>query len=140
MDITKYPLVKSDRNLTCMTTPRWVMRSKVIVMGLQNGNAIFQRVMEEVLKGLDFADPYVDDIIIGSTGSTEMECLINHNNDLRTTLNRLQASGLYANNKAQLFVKEVTFCGHILKDGKDSLLLGNSYPSKNGKCPRASPI
>ena len=50
------PLRESDRNLTCMTTPRGVMRWKVLVMGLKNCNSIFQRVMEEVLKGLEFAD------------------------------------------------------------------------------------
>ena len=45
------------------------------MMGLKNGNAIFQRVMEEVLGGLDFADAYVDDVIVGSTGNSEEEFL-----------------------------------------------------------------
>ena len=62
------PLKKEHRNLTCMSTPKGTMRWRVLVMGLKNGNAIFQRVMEEVLQSLEFADPYVDDVIIGSTG------------------------------------------------------------------------
>ena len=33
------------------------MRWRVLVMGLKNGNAIFQRVMEDVLTDLDYADP-----------------------------------------------------------------------------------
>ena len=64
------PLKAEHRNLTCMNTPRGTYRWKVLVVGLKNGNAIFQRVMEHVLKDLDFADPYVDDIIVGSTGDT----------------------------------------------------------------------
>ena len=51
------PLKKEHRNLTCMTTPRCGMMWWVLVIGLKNGNAIFQRVMEEVLMDLDFADP-----------------------------------------------------------------------------------
>jgi hypothetical protein len=39
-------------------------------MGLKNGNAIFQRVMEHVLRDIDYADAYVDDVIVGSTGNT----------------------------------------------------------------------
>ena len=44
------PLKESHRPLACMRTPRGTMRWKVLVMGLKNGNVIFQRVMEEVLK------------------------------------------------------------------------------------------
>ena len=35
---------------SCMSTHRGKMRCKVLGMGLRNGNAIFQRVMEEVLR------------------------------------------------------------------------------------------
>ena len=38
--------------------------------GFKNGNAMFQRMMEWVLKEHENADPYVDDIIIGSVGAT----------------------------------------------------------------------
>ena len=42
--------------------------------------------MEEVLGGLDFADAYVDDVIVGSTGNSEEELLRNHDKDLRLVL------------------------------------------------------
>jgi len=64
------PLKKEHRHLTCMSTPRGVMQWKVLVMGLKNGNAIFQPVMEDVLREMDNVDPYVDDVIVGSTGDT----------------------------------------------------------------------
>jgi hypothetical protein len=59
------PLKKEHRKYTCMSTPRGPMQWKVLVMGLKNGNAIFQRMMEHVLKDEDSSDPYVDDVIIG---------------------------------------------------------------------------
>ena len=88
-------------------------------MGLKNGNAIFQRVMESVLQDLPFADPYVDDVIVGSTGANDLELISNHLQDLKKVVDALQASGLVADpGKAQLFVREVEFCGHILRDGQ----------------------
>ena len=112
------PLKKEHRNLTCMSTPRGTMRWKVLVMGLKNGNAIFQRVMEDVLRDEECADPYVDDIIIGSTGDTEEELLTNHERDLRRVLGRLEKAQLVAEpGKARLFMREIEFCGHVLREG-----------------------
>ena len=51
---------------------------KAMPMGLRNGNAQFQHMMEWVLKDLPYKDMYVDDVIIGSTGETEQELLNNH--------------------------------------------------------------
>ena len=61
-------------------------------MGLNNGGAIFQRIMEWVLqKKIEFVDPYVDDVVIGSTGKTEEEAVQNHEKDVRMVLERLKA-------------------------------------------------
>ena len=87
-------------------------------MGLRNGNAIFQRVMEEVLSHIDFADAYVDDVIVGSTADNFEDLLKKHDQDLRVVFERLKEAGLVVNEKAQLFVQEVKFCGHILRDGQ----------------------
>ena len=46
------PLRKEDRHLTCMSTPRGTKQWSVLVMGLKNGGAIFQRMMEWVLRDL----------------------------------------------------------------------------------------
>ena len=78
-----------------MSTPVGTMRWKVLVMGLKNGNAIFQRVIEEVLKEEECADPYVDDVIIGSTGNTEEELMENHEKDLRRVLDTLEKINLW---------------------------------------------
>ncbi len=46
------PLSTSDRHLTCMSTPPGTKQWTVLVMGLKNGDAIFQRMMEWVLNDL----------------------------------------------------------------------------------------
>ena len=51
----------------------------VMPMGIKNGPAIFQRVMDHVLQGSDCADVYIEDIIIGSSGDTEQELLATFN-------------------------------------------------------------
>ena len=59
-------------------------------MCLKNGNAMFQRMMEWVLREIENADPYVDDIIIGSTGTSWGEVLVNHQKDVRRVLDTLK--------------------------------------------------
>ena len=90
-------------------------------MGLKNAGAQFQRVMEHILEGLPFACAYIDDIIIGSTGDSEEELLANHDKNIREVMDRLAKYQMFANaKKAHLFVREVEFCGHILREGKRS--------------------
>ena len=74
---------------------------------------------EGVLEEIHCVDPYIDDVIIGSTGDTEEEAIANHLVDLRRVLDRLKEVRLLVNpRKAQLFMREVEFCGHILKEGR----------------------
>ena len=61
---------------------------RVMPMGIKNGPAIFQRVMDHVLQGLDCADVYINDIIIGSSGATEEGVLANHDREVRAVCNR----------------------------------------------------
>jgi len=89
-------------------------------MGLRNGVAIFQRVVEWCLDPVkDVASAYVDDIIIG-TGAreTEGETIQAHEEDVRRVLEALRTNKLVADKrKCKWFVKEVEFCGHILGKG-----------------------
>ena len=113
------PLRLEDRPLTCMSTPRGTKQWKVLVIGLKNGGAIFQRMMEWVLHPCEAADPYIDDVIVGSKGSTREEAIANHERDLRQVLDRLAEQQLLVNPlKAKLFMREVEFCGHLLSEGK----------------------
>jgi hypothetical protein len=87
-------------------------------MGAKNGNAAFQRMMDWILKDLDCADPFVDDVIVFSTGDTEEELIHNHMKDLCTVLNRLREHQLVCDkSKAQMFQREVEFCGQLIGHG-----------------------
>ena len=83
------PLHDDSRPCTAMSTPLGPMQWKIVPMGAKNGNAAFQRMMEDLLQPIrDCADPFVDDIIIGS-GTEHMthEKLIEaHEKDLRPVL------------------------------------------------------
>ena len=110
------PLKKEHRHITCMTTPLGSLQWTVLVMGLKNGGAIFQRMMEGVLQGIECADVCIDDVIVGSRGETLVECIENHDRDVREVLTRLAEHQLIVDpSKAHLFTTEVEFCGHVLK-------------------------
>jgi hypothetical protein len=75
-------LKPKHRQINCMSIPQGSYQLKVLVMGLKNGNAMFQRMMQWVLQDLENAEPYNDDIIIGSTGEHWEEVIANHKRDV----------------------------------------------------------
>ena len=90
-------------------------------MGLKNGLAMFQRVIDNCLgKGFNIANPYVDDIIIGTEWQgSEEATLEQHNLDARRVMEVLKKHRLVADKKkCQFFVREIGFCGHTLGGGK----------------------
>lgn len=114
------PLHRDSRPYTCTSTPIGTKQWCVVVMGLKNGVAMFQRVVEYCLDPVtDVAAPYVDDILTGSDGQpTVQESLRAHDRDLRRVLEALKANKLVADSKkCKFFVREVEFCGHILGGG-----------------------
>ena len=72
------PLHPESQARTAMNLAGKRYQWRVMPMGIKNGPAISQRVMDHVLQGLDCADVYIDDIIIGSSGATNKELLANH--------------------------------------------------------------
>ncbi len=60
---------------------------------------MFQRMMEWVLRDLENAVPYVDDIIIGSTGENMEEIIANHEKDVRTVMRELREENLIVDPK-----------------------------------------
>ena len=113
------PLDEASRACTAMTTPHGLWQWKVMPMGAKNGNAAFQRMMDWVLKDLDCADPFVDDVIISSEGETDEELITNHMADLCKVLDTLRQHNLVCDkSKVQMFQREVEFCGQIIGHGK----------------------
>ena len=59
------PLAEESRACTAMSTPLGPLQWKVMPMGVTNGNAAFQRMLENLLEPVrDCADHFVDDVII----------------------------------------------------------------------------
>ena len=131
------PLRKEHQHFTCSTTPLGVVQWKVLVMGLKNAGSQFQRMMEWVLRDHPYADPYLDDILIGSTGETLEEMVDQHLRDVLQVMETLKEHNLICNpEKSKFFQQEVEFCGHILRDGQRSRAPGKLLPIQKWELPR----
>lgn len=60
------PLTRRSRELTAFKTPLGLFHFKVLPFGLHGAPASFQRLMDQVLRGLTFTAAYLDDIVIYS--------------------------------------------------------------------------
>ena len=84
-------------------------------IGLTNALAVFQRLMQTVLKGLNpvggkhFIFVYMDDALVFS------ETLTDHRQHLQLVIQRLQDAGLKLKPSKYRFVREdIQFLGHVL--------------------------
>ena len=102
---------EKDKEKTAFTTHKGLYQFKVMGFGLTNAPATFERLMELVLKGLQFHKclVYLDDVNV--FGSTFEETL----NNLEAVLQRFRAAGLKLKpQKCELFQKSVSFLGHVV--------------------------
>lgn len=77
--------------------------------GLRNAPSTFQRFIHEVLRGIEFAFPYIDDILIASASEEE------HIQNLKLVFDRLLKFGLRINvAKSQFGVREIKFLGYFI--------------------------
>ena len=88
-------------------------------MGLTNASGQFQQMMDDRLSPVrDCADPYIDDIIIGTCVQEGEDALEAHDKDIRRVLQLLEKEQLVADiHKCDFFLQEVEFCRHILGKG-----------------------
>jgi hypothetical protein len=101
------PVQEGDIHKTAVITPFGLWEFLRMPFGLRNAGQSFQRFMDEVLSGLDFAFCYLDDILIGS--STPDEHLLH----LHLVLQRLQQYGLVLNmEKCEIGRAGIDFLGH----------------------------
>ena len=116
------PLHEDSRPCIAMSTSLRPMQWKVVPMGAKNGNAAFESMMEDLLlPAQDCADPFVDDIIIGSgtEDMTDDELIEAHEKDLLRVLGVLDKHSMVCKpTKASLFVREVEFAGHVVGHGQ----------------------
>ena len=71
------PMAPEDRQKTAVITPFGLFEYNVMSFGLKNTAQTFQRFMDVVLRGLDFAFCYINDLLITSANEYE------HNHHLK---------------------------------------------------------
>ena len=100
---------------TAFVTPQGLYEFKVMPFGLTNAPAVFQRLMQRVLMGLNPAEGpdnvtvYIDDILIFSRTSED------HLQHLHSVLKRLKEAGLKLKlQKCHFIRQEVEYLGHVI--------------------------
>lgn len=97
----------SDVKKTAVITPFGLFEFPRMCFGLCNAAQTFQRFMHEVLRDLNFAFPYLDDLLIASHNMEE------HRQHLRMVFERLRDHGLVVNaNKCKFGQEKIQFLGH----------------------------
>ena len=103
----------TDKEKTAFSMGSGLYEFNVLPFGLCNAPATFQRLMEQVLRGLHWQTCliYIDDIIIFSSTPEE------HFQRLREVFDRLRMAGLRLKpSKCELLSREVRYLGHIVSD------------------------
>jgi len=105
------PVAKEDIHKTAVITSFDLFEFLVMPFGLRNAAQIFQRLMNNILRGLDFCFCYLDDILIASDNEEE------HLKHLRIIFERLQNNGLTINISKYLFgVLEIPFLDYLVSN------------------------
>ncbi|GFX86039.1 retrovirus-related Pol polyprotein from transposon opus [Trichonephila clavipes] len=103
------PIAEEDKEKTAITTPFGLYVFNTMSFGLRNAPSTFQRFITEVLYGLDFVFPYLDDVLVAS--STEQE----HSEHLKMLFERFQQYGFRINvSKSVMGAAQVEYLGFLI--------------------------
>ncbi|XP_030755820.1 uncharacterized protein K02A2.6-like [Sitophilus oryzae] len=98
-----------SKKLTTINTHKGLFMYNRLPFGVASAPAMFQRIMEQLLAGLDGVVCFLDDILI--TGKNR----VSHLEKIELVLDRLQKSGLtVALDKCELFTKSVHYLGYTI--------------------------
>lgn len=103
------PVNAADICKTAVITPFGLFEFLRMPFGLKNAAQAFQRLMDGVLRGIDFVFVYLDDILVASANKEE------HIEHLRQVFRLLAANGLVVNRRKSLFGQsELHYLGHLV--------------------------
>lgn len=107
------PIATEDVHKTAIITPFGLFEFPRMSFGLRNAAQTFQRFMNQVFFGLDFAFVYIDDVLIASKNPNE------HFEHLKQIFERLKEYGLTIKSEKCIFgVASLEFLSHtISKEG-----------------------
>ena len=118
LDLTKgywqIPLSPETKIKSAFITPSGLYQFNVMPFGMKTAPATFQRMMQQVLSGLEnFASAYIDDVIIHS------ETFESHILHVTSVLQRLQEAKLIAKpSKCMVGHAKVQYLGHLVGVGE----------------------
>ena len=111
------PLSKRAKEICAFITPSGLYKYNVMPFGLRNTPATFQRLMNQVVAGLDGCTVYLDDVVIYSDTWSE------HIQRIRALLDKLVWAGLTVNLAKCEFAKAtVTYLGKEVGQGQVRML------------------
>ncbi|KAJ8713199.1 hypothetical protein PYW07_013569 [Mythimna separata] len=100
---------EEDIQKTAIITPMGLFEFPRMCPGLKNAGQTFQRYIHEVLRGLDFVFPFIDDLLLASENEDQ------HREHLHVVLKRLEDNGITINPaKCNLGKPEVQFLGYTV--------------------------
>ena len=109
------PLTKRTQELSAFVTPDGLFQYRVMPFGLKNAPATFQRMMNNVIHGLEGCDACIDDLVLYS------ESWEDHKQLLKRFFSRLRDANLTVNlHKSKFCRARVVFLGYIVGQGEVS--------------------
>ena len=116
LDLTRgywqIPVAQGDRVKTAFSTPCGLIQFRVMPFGLQGAPATFQRLIDQVIHGVDFAAAYLDDLIVFCSTFEE------HITHIRTIFERLRKAGLTVKaKKCEVGAAQCEYLGHVVGNG-----------------------
>ncbi|CAI5994784.1 unnamed protein product [Closterium sp. NIES-64] len=104
---------EEDKRKTAFHGVDGLYEYNVMPFGIRNAPAVFQRAMDQVLKGIPAAACYIDDILIFSSSEEQ------HVQDLKRTLEAIASAGLTCHpDKCKVARQTVAYLGFEVKGGR----------------------